>query len=162
MSDAYLKNPYKTLNKYGLTTKPYCLMTPDEYYDMLQARHAAVDQLCEELKIKRPVLPFTHGIVVMSKIREEGFVKVPLEMREADKFLTNLGTVIDIGPTAFTSPEFRLSGPCLQIGDSTCYRKYEGLQITYDEIAYQILDDDQVRAHPPEPELFEINPLSRM
>jgi len=100
-------------------------------------------------------------IKVESKV---GSIQLPDSFTDDVQFLTNVGRVVRMGPTAFIDPAAKGDNPHGKFkykfadeGDYVVWAKHSGVKIKIKGVAYVLLNDDQLLMKVDDPS--DINPM---
>lgn len=105
------------------------------------------------------------------KVEEKvGSVLLPDAFKDDVQFLTNVGRVVKVGPTAFLDPDAMLAGnknphgkhgkKFAKPGDYVVWSKHSGVKIKIKGVAYVLLNDDQLLMKVDDPK--DINPMDSL
>jgi co-chaperonin GroES (HSP10) len=96
-----------------------------------------------------------------------GSIELPDTFRDDVQFLTNVGRVVKLGPTAFIDPDAKGSNPYgkfaykfADVDDYVVWGKHSGVKIKIRGISYVLLNDDQLLMKVEDPK--DINPMDSL
>lgn len=92
-------------------------------------------------------------LIVLPKVEENyesGLVKAD-QTRHAEKVLSMMGAVIDMGEQAYADKDRFPTGPWCKVGDFVMFRPNSGTRFQVNGNEYRLLNDDSIEAVVPDP-----------
>lgn len=104
---------------------------------------------------KKSDLPQPSGwriLVKVSDLQEKsaGGIFIPEQAKHNERNLSSLGTIVLLGPLAYTRPDLGMEEPWCKEGDTVIFGRYAGSRISLDEQEYRLMNDEEVLAVIPE------------
>lgn len=94
-------------------------------------------------------------LVRVSDLQEKtaGGVYIPDMAKANERNLSSIGTIVALGPLAYTRPDLGMDTPWCGVGDHVIFGRYAGSRVEIDGKEYRLMNDDEVLATIP-PELI--------
>jgi chaperonin GroES len=96
---------------------------------------------------KSGIKPMEYKVLVEPvKVEEKtaGGIYLPDQVKDKNKFANDEGTIIAVGPIAFTDPHWL---ECPKVGDKVMFDRYAGILVKgKDENEYRIINDKEICA----------------
>lgn len=102
--------------------------------------------------------------------KKVGSIELPDSFRDDIQFLTNVGRIVRMGPTAFIdtdalyhghkNPHGKFAYKFAEVGDYVVWSKHSGVKVKVKGVTYVLLNDDQILMKVEDPK--DINPMDAL
>lgn len=117
--------------------------------------------------------PFTYHLIVrpVALKKKQGSLLLPDSVVDDAQYLTNVGRVVSMGPTAFIDPDAVNKGnnnphgkfgtkPPVKVGDYVVWGKHRGVKIKVKGVSLVVLNDDELVLRVDDPN--DLNPYDNL